>query len=410
MLAERFDAFLFDLDGVVYLGDSLLPHAGESLACLRGEGKEIRFLTNDPRPTREEVSRKLTGLGVEARQGEVITSGWATAEHLRRSGVGSACVVGSPGLASEIRRAGIEVASFGHPEAVVVGADERTSYRHIRRAVRLIREGAPFVVTNPDSSFPTPEGLSPGTGAIAAAVEAASGARPTVIGKPHLSMFDAATEGLRPEARAVMVGDDPETDVLGAHRYGIAAVLVTQVVPVFPSPRDFRSPDATISNLSYLFDPTASLRLWKRPPFPWPERVAAGVAAVVFDGSGRVLLGRRADNGLWGLPSGRVEPTETAEQAAVREVREETSLQVEVIRFVGVYSDPESQVFVYPTGEVVQFVTACFLCRVVGGRLRADGSETTDVAFFAADRLPAGLLNMHPRWLSDAQSRDGAIG
>jgi HAD superfamily hydrolase (TIGR01450 family) len=409
VLAERFDAFLFDLDGVVYLGERPLPRAEESLARLREAGKAVRFLTNDPRPTREEVARKLAGMGVEAREGEVVTSGWATAEHLRKSGVGSAYVVGSPGLASGIRQAGIEVTASGRPEAVVVGADERTSYRHIRQAAGLIHEGASFVATNPDGSFPTPEGPSPGAGAIAAAVEAASGRRPVVVGKPNPSMFDAATEGLGAGARIAMVGDNPETDVLGAHRYGIPAVLVSEEAPAFPSERDFRAPDATVPDLSYLFDAGVSIRRWERPSFPWPERVAAGVAAVVLDRKGRVLLGRRADNGLWGLPSGRVEVGETAEEAVVREVREETGLRVEVVRLVGVYSDPESQAFVYPTGEVVQFVTACFLCGGVSGRLLADGSETTDAAFFAADRLPTDLLTMHPRWLSDALRRDGAV-
>lgn len=410
MLAERFDAFLFDLDGVVYLGDRPLPRAREALARLRKEGKAVRFLTNDPRPTREEVASRLAGMGMEARTEEVVTSGRATAEHLRKDGTRSAYVVGSPGLKTEVRRVGVEVVASGRPEAVVVGADERTSYRHIEHAARLVSEGARYFATNPDGAFPTPEGPSPGAGAIAAAVEAACGERPTVIGKPHPPMFEAATESLGAGTRVVMVGDTPETDILGAHRAGIAAVLVSDEAPAFPSARDFRVPDATVPDLSFLFDPTVRARRWERPPFLWPERVAAGVAAVVFAGSGRVLLGRRADNGLWGLPSGHVEPGETVEEAARREVREEAGLRVEVAKLVGVYSDPESQTFVYPTGEAVQFVTSCFLCRVVGGELRADGRETTDVAFFDPKRLPADLLTMHPRWLSDALPRDEAVG
>jgi ADP-ribose pyrophosphatase YjhB (NUDIX family) len=136
--------------------------------------------------------------------------------------------------------------------------------------------------------------------------------------------------------------------------------------------------------------------------------VAAGVAAVVFDGSGRVLLGKRADNALWGLPSGKVEPAESVTEAVKREIREETGLGVEVERLIGVYSEPESQTFSYPTGEVVQFVTACFSCTAVGGTLRADGVEALDAAFFDPERLPADLLPMHPRWLSDALSGEGS--
>ena len=406
MLAEQFDAFLFDLDGVVYLGDEPLPHAREALARLRETGKAVRFLTNDPRPTRQEVVRKLSSMDVEVHEGEVITSGWATAEHLRKSGIRSAYVVGSEGLESEIRRVGIEVSASGPPESVVVGADEHTSYHHIQRATRFISEGATFVATNPDGSFPTPQGPAPATGAIAAAVEAACGVRSAVVGKPYPHMFETATEGLEARMRVVMVGDNPETDILGAHRAGICGVLVSKESPTFPSPRDFRIPDATVLDLSSLFDPALSIRPWRKPAFSWPARVAAGVAAVVFDSAGRVLLGRRLDNGLWGLPSGHVEIGETIEEAAVREVREETDLTVKVTKLVGVYSDPESQAFAYPGSEVVQFVTSCFRCEVVEGCPKADGEETSEVAFFAAENLPEGLLPMHPQWLSDALSTD----
>lgn len=78
----------------------------------------------------------------------------------------------------------------------------------------------------------------------------------------------------------------------------------------------------------------------------------------------------------------------------------------------GVYSDLDSQVFAYPTGEVVQFVTCCFLCEIceaADGELRADGHETTDVAFFETDRLPADLLEMHPTWLEDALSGEASL-
>ncbi len=219
MLADLFDAFLLDLDGVVYVGNEPLPRARKSLERLRETGKVLRFLTNDPRPTRDEVARRLSGIGVQAHAEEVATSGWATAGYLAEAGLHSAYVVGSPGLANEIRNAGVEVVNTGQAEAVVVGADERTSYRHVERAARLIRRGAYFVATNPDGSFPAQEGSSPGAGAIVAAVEAAAGRRPdTIIGKPHPPMFELALEGLGAEPdRVAVVGDNPETDILGAH-------------------------------------------------------------------------------------------------------------------------------------------------------------------------------------------------
>ncbi|WP_258165043.1 NUDIX domain-containing protein [Alicyclobacillus acidocaldarius] len=138
------------------------------------------------------------------------------------------------------------------------------------------------------------------------------------------------------------------------------------------------------------------------PPFPWPERVEPGVAAVVFNEQGDVLLMKRMDNGLWGLPSGHVELGETVEEAIKREIMEETGLEVTVERLIGVYSDPASQVFSYPSGDVVHFITSCFLCRVVGGTIRADNQESAEVGFFNPSALPPNMLTMHPQWLMDA--------
>jgi len=404
MLLERFDVFLFDLDGVVYLGDELLPHARESLARLRSVGKMVLFLTNDPRPTRSEAARRLARLGVEAHQREIFASGWATARYLEQSGVRSTYVVGSPGLVSEIREAGVEVVESGHPEAVVVGGDERTSYAHIERAVKLISGGARFVATNPDGSYPTPEGPVPGAGAVVAAIRAASNERPAVtLGKPYPEMFDLALEGLGVKTgRIVMVGDNPSTDILGAHRAGISGILVSKTPVRFPSIHDFRTPDAVIPDLSFLFDPKVSVRVWKSPSFSWPDRVEAGVAAVVFNRQEEVLLVRRAGNDLWSLPSGRVERGESIKEAISRKVFEEAGLKVAATQHIGVYSDPTSQVFSYPAREAIQFITCCFLCVTNGDARRVDGTGASVAAFFDTEKLPADLLPMNSRWLSDA--------
>ena len=226
MLAEQFDAFLLDLDGVVYIGAELLPGAAEALGRLRAAGKAIRFLTNDPRPTRIELAERLAGLGVEARADEVITCGWATAEFLRREGMRSVFVVGSAGLRAELEQAGIAVVDRERPEAVVVGADEHLGYLDILRASRLIHQGARFVAVNVDGAFPIPGGLAPATGAVVSAVQAATGRRPVVVGKPYLPMFELALASLPDRERVVMVGDNPESDILGAHQAGIPAILV----------------------------------------------------------------------------------------------------------------------------------------------------------------------------------------
>lgn len=255
MIAERFDAFLLDLDGVVYLGEQPLPGVGETLARLRGANKRIRFLTNDPRPTRMQLLRRLIGMNIAACDEEIVTSGWATARYLRDQKIKSAYVVGSHGLATEILGAGIEVVDRGPCEAVVIGCDEYVTYSHIREATRLIFNGARFIATNADSSFPSPKGPLPGTGAIVAAVRVSTGQEPIVIGKPFSAMFDIALQRLGVErARTVMVGDTLDSDIEGAVRAGIAGVLVQRNGEKVVFPKERVVADAVISNLSELFD------------------------------------------------------------------------------------------------------------------------------------------------------------
>lgn len=402
-LSDQFNLFIFDLDGVLYLGNELLPGAAEAVHRLRTKGKKMRFLTNDPRPTRLELLKRLKKMGIEVHLDEIITSGWATATYLSQTEIQSAYVIGSPGLRYEISQQGIEVVDRRDYEAVVVGCDENVSYKHIQRAAELIYRGAKFIATNADPTFPTPDGPCPATGAILGAIQAATGKQAVVIGKPSLFSINLAMENLDDTLGGVMIGDDPSTDILGAHQAGISGILVsTKGVPY--SSHDFRMPDAILQDLSGLFDPHIRISKWKERLFQWPDCVEAGVAAVIFEHD-RVLFVKRADNGLWGLPSGRIQPGETIIEAVKRELREETGLQVNVIRLIGVYSDPASQIFSYPMGKRIHFITSCFQCEIVGGELNADGVEITDAAFFKTDNLPKDLLTMHPQWLSDALAK-----
>jgi ADP-ribose pyrophosphatase YjhB (NUDIX family) len=132
------------------------------------------------------------------------------------------------------------------------------------------------------------------------------------------------------------------------------------------------------------------------------DDIRPGVAVIIMDEEKRVLLQKRSDVGLWGIPSGHVEPGETVAEAAIREVQEETNLQIHILKLVGVYSEPNSQVFKYPNGRMVHFITTCFLAEVIGGQLRCNSSESLDVRFFPITDLPSGLLDMHPKWLDDA--------
>lgn len=125
------------------------------------------------------------------------------------------------------------------------------------------------------------------------------------------------------------------------------------------------------------------------------------VAAIITDAEGKILLQRRSDNGLWGLPGGSVEIGESVCQAILREVREETGLTVEVLRLIGVYSDPRFQIVRYPDDNVVHYISILFGCRILGGTLTLC-DETLDLRFFASSALPSDLVPMHRIRIEDA--------
>lgn len=416
MIAEGFDTFLFDLDGAVYVGEEPTPGAVETLERLRERGAAVRFLTNNPRATRRQVADRLAEMGVEAAVEEIATAGWVAAKYAAEQGAETAAMVGSEGLAAELRAVGLRLVE-SDPDVVVVGAADDTDYGDIRRAARLIRAGAPFVATNPDASYPTPDGPAPGTGAIVRAVEVASGVRPTIVGKPDPRMFEIALEEL-PDSDAVVVGDNPETDVLGAHRAGLPAVLVGDGTPpgvgdgTLPgvadetpsgvAEADFRTPDATVADLRGLFDPGVTVRRWERPGYDWPEAVAPAVAAVVRDDAGRVLLVPGEDG--WTLPMGDLERTETVAGAVRRTVRERTGMDAPVAGLVGVYSDPAEGVVTRTDGEVVQRVTTCLGCEVEG-----DIELAGDAAFIEPEAFPESLDPFAESVIEDVLSENGPV-
>ena len=128
----------------------------------------------------------------------------------------------------------------------------------------------------------------------------------------------------------------------------------------------------------------------------------SATAAVIRDDLGRVLLIRRGDGRGWSLPGGIMEPGERVVDCLLREVWEETGLEVEPLRLVGVYSDPERTHIIYPNGDQVQFVSATFECRVLDGVLTADGDESLEVAFFSPEALPDPIVADHRVRIRDA--------
>jgi len=228
LIADGYDAFLFDLDGVLYRGADPVPGAAESLARLRSIGKRIAFVTNNSGLTPTAVAERLRSVGVEARADEVETSALTTAAVLSGRGVGLVYVVGEIGLVEALTQAGVHVLD-GEPErvdAVVVGWDRGADYTKLRTASVLVERGATLVATNADPSFPAADGTRwPGAGALLAAIETTTGVRGEVIGKPHAPLLLAALERAG-GGTPLLVGDRLDTDIAGAANLGWDSMLV----------------------------------------------------------------------------------------------------------------------------------------------------------------------------------------
>ena len=227
MIADGYDAFLLDLDGVLYRGDQPIAHAAASVKALRALGKRVAFVTNNSSRTPEAVVAHLASVGVAADVAEVETSGLTTAEALAGRGVTTALVVGEHGLRAALTAVGISEADPDQvPDAVVVGWDRTLTYETLRAASIAVQRGAALVASNADASYPAPDGLTwPGAGAIVAALEAATERPAEVFGKPNAPILQAALARAG-GGRPLVVGDRVNTDIEGARRLRWDSMLV----------------------------------------------------------------------------------------------------------------------------------------------------------------------------------------
>ncbi len=231
-LVAGYDHVLLDLDGCVWVGDEATPGAAEALAALRAAGRGIAFVTNDGRHSVEEFVRKLWGLGMKASQEEVVTVGGAL-QFLLAERYGAqrppAVVIGSPSIHRHVEAAGLRIVNgtdfVARAAVVVVSGYEHFGFAELRDATTAVLRGADLIATSRDPTYPTADGLWPGTGALVAAVETATGQRAHAIGKPEAGLVHAALDRLGP-GRALFVGDRLDTDIAAARNAGIDGAVV----------------------------------------------------------------------------------------------------------------------------------------------------------------------------------------
>ena len=260
---------IFDLDGVVYLGDTPIPGAVESLNALAAAGHALFYITNNSTRSRQNYADKLSSMGIPTSAERVMTSAYATALYLQSIGAAgkTVYVVGESGLRTEMRLVGLRVIAEDDPsraDYVVAGLDRELTFAKLRRAhEEITRKGATFIATNRDATFPMETGEIPGGGAIVAPIEVSAGIRGFTIGKPEPHTWRRILDlaGARPD-QALMIGDRPETDIMGARKIGIHTALVLTGVARredLPGLPEEQRPDHVLQDLTELPELAARL-------------------------------------------------------------------------------------------------------------------------------------------------------
>ncbi|MEA2441741.1 MAG: glycerol-phosphatase [Thermoleophilaceae bacterium] len=229
-LLQSYEQVILDLDGCVWLGPDPIPGAAEAIVALREAGKRVAFVTNDPRHAGEEFVRKLWGMGVQASLADVVTVG-AAVQHLlaetRRGG--AAFVIGTDAFRRHVADAGVRIVNHtdlaSRAELVIVAGTDEVVYDDLKNAVLALRRGADFLATGRDPTYPMPDGLWPGTGAILAAVEVGSGREASIVGKPEPQLFFTALDRLG-DGRTLVIGDRLDADIAAADKAHLDAALV----------------------------------------------------------------------------------------------------------------------------------------------------------------------------------------
>jgi HAD superfamily hydrolase (TIGR01450 family) len=243
-LADRFDGLLIDLDGVVWIGREPVPGSVEALRALLDGGKRIVFVTNNPGRPPEAYAERLGELGVAVGPEQIVTAGMVVArlagEAAEEEG-GSAFVIGGPALKEMVAATGarlLESEEGEEADVVVVSGHKEFDYGELKAAKFALDRGARLFATSHDPTMPYPGGELPGTGAVLAAVEVASGKRATIAGKPERHLFEMAIEAVRcsfgsnsgqteqVNPKLAMIGDRISSDIDGGRNAGLETILV----------------------------------------------------------------------------------------------------------------------------------------------------------------------------------------
>ncbi|MFH2106738.1 MAG: HAD-IIA family hydrolase [Candidatus Micrarchaeota archaeon] len=249
-----FQTFIFDLDGTVYRGKTLISGADKTIEQLRKNGKNVFFLTNCSTRSRKSLLEKMANMGVHAKLEELYPTSFLLAEYISKNHPNETVFcVSEGGIQDELIEKGIKISEDGEGATIVaVGLHRKVTYDILAKAFSLIYNGARFISTNYDLTYPTEEGMMPGSGALVAFLEASTGKKSLILGKPSKECIDiiVADHGLDRKG-IVIVGDRYDTDILTAKHANIKSALVLTGVSKEKDIGAFK-PDSILNNINDL--------------------------------------------------------------------------------------------------------------------------------------------------------------
>lgn len=253
----KIEGLIIDMDGVLWRGEQSIVNLPAVFAEIDRRGLRYILATNNATRSVEQYTEKLKNFGVEVLAERLINSAQATAHYLHQKHPrgGPVYMIGESGLAQALKECDFRH-SVNEPLAVVVGLDRELTYEKLRQAAAFIHQGKPFIATNPDPTLPSPDGTVPGTGAILAALESATGVAAKIIGKPQPEMYRVALERMSLSPRETLViGDRLKTDIAGGQALGCPTALVLSGASSEAEARNWSpAPDFVEENLLSLLD------------------------------------------------------------------------------------------------------------------------------------------------------------
>lgn len=221
-----FKAFIFDLDGTLFRGQKVIDGAPEALEEIRANGIKTFYMTNSATKSRSELVEKLNKMGFDVKMNEIYCSAYLAARYLAKNHKGKKIyVIGENGLLKELENHQIKSQDDG--QVVIVGLDRKLNYEKLAKAHINLDNGAVFLATNNDATYPVEKGSMPGCGAIVAALECSSGKKAYILGKPNTYFMELIEQEQKLMKKDIlMVGDRLDTDILFAKNCEVKSALV----------------------------------------------------------------------------------------------------------------------------------------------------------------------------------------